>query len=55
MNNQSVNGRAARDWSAAEGVDPIYQWKPLPVSDMPERPLIDYATRCNPRCGWRQH
>ena len=34
----------------AEWVDPKYHWKPLPVSEMPERLLIDYATRCNLRC-----
>jgi uncharacterized radical SAM superfamily Fe-S cluster-containing enzyme len=39
-----------RDWSKAEWVDPKYDWKPLPVSEMPERLLIDYATRCNLRC-----
>lgn len=39
-----------RDWSKAEWVDPKYNWKPLPVSEMPERLLIDYATRCNLRC-----
>lgn len=39
-----------RDWSKAEWVDPKYNWTPLPVSDMPERLLIDYATRCNLRC-----
>ena len=39
-----------RDWSKAEWVDPAFNWKPLPVSEMPERLLIDYATRCNLRC-----
>lgn len=39
-----------RDWSKAEWVDPEHQWKPLPVADMPERLLVDYATRCNLRC-----
>src|SRR4029450_13143176 len=38
------------DWSKAEGVDPTYNWNPLPVPEMPERLLIDYATRCNLRC-----
>src|ERR1700694_2311747 len=38
------------DWSTAAWVDPQYNWKPLPVSDMPDRLLIDYATRCNLRC-----
>src|SRR5919108_559788 len=39
-----------RDWSKAEWVDPKYDWKPLPVPEMPDRLLIDYATRCNLRC-----
>ncbi|HVI62944.1 MAG TPA: hypothetical protein VM910_10230, partial [Bradyrhizobium sp.] len=39
-----------RDWSKAEWVDPTYNWKPLPVPEMPDRLLIDYATRCNLRC-----
>ena len=39
-----------RDWSKADWVDPQHNWKPLPVSDMPERLLIDFATRCNLRC-----
>jgi len=40
-----------RDWSTADWVDPAYQWKPLPVPAMPERLLIDFATRCNLRCA----
>jgi MoaA/NifB/PqqE/SkfB family radical SAM enzyme len=44
------NGDLMRDWSQAEWVDPKYGWKPKPVSEMPERLLIDYATRCNLRC-----
>lgn len=39
-----------RDWSSAEWVDPSLNWKPLPVPAMPERLLIDFATRCNLRC-----
>jgi MoaA/NifB/PqqE/SkfB family radical SAM enzyme len=39
-----------RDWSKADWVDPKYNWKPAPVSEMPERLLIDFATRCNLRC-----
>src|SRR5262247_3922996 len=39
-----------RDWSKADWVDPSLEWRPLPVSDMPERLLIDFATRCNLRC-----
>src|SRR5947207_14269563 len=38
------------DWSRAEWVDPKYDWKPLPVPEMPDRLLIDFATRCNLRC-----
>ena len=40
-----------RDWSKAGWVDPKHNWKPAPVSEMPERLLIDYATRCNLRCN----
>ena len=43
-------GAHMRDWSKADWVDPSTDWKPLPVSDMPERLLIDFATRCNLRC-----
>ena len=43
-------GAHMRDWSKADWVDPSLDWKPLPVSDMPERLLIDFATRCNLRC-----
>lgn len=39
------------DWSSADWVDPAYNWKPLAVPDMPERLLIDFATRCNLRCA----
>ena len=39
-----------RDWTKAEWVDPAHNWKPRPISEMPERLLIDYATRCNLRC-----
>ena len=39
-----------RDWSKADWVDPKYDWKPLPVPEMPDRLLIDFATRCNLRC-----
>lgn len=38
------------DYSKASWVDPKYNWKPLPVSDLPERVLIDFATKCNLRC-----
>ncbi len=39
-----------RDWSKADWVDPAYNWKPLPVPDLPDRLLVDFATRCNLRC-----
>ena len=39
-----------RDWSKAEWVDPNYRWQPLPVPDLPDRLLVDFATRCNLRC-----
>ena len=38
------------DFSRASWVDPALNWKPLPVSELPERVLIDYATKCNLRC-----
>lgn len=40
-----------RDWTMADWVDPNLGWKPLPVTPMPERLLIDFATRCNLRCA----
>lgn len=39
------------DWTKAEWVDPNYNWKPAPVPDMPPRVLIDFALKCNLRCG----
>jgi pyruvate-formate lyase-activating enzyme len=39
-----------RDWSKAEWVDPALKWTPLPVPDLPDRLLVDFATRCNLRC-----
>jgi MoaA/NifB/PqqE/SkfB family radical SAM enzyme len=39
-----------RDWSKAEWVDPSLNWKPLPFPELPERLLIDFATKCNLRC-----
>ena len=39
-----------RDWSKAEWVDASLHWKPLPVPDLPERLLVDFATDCNLRC-----
>ena len=38
------------DFSKATWVDPSLNWKPLPVADLPERVLIDFATKCNLRC-----
>jgi MoaA/NifB/PqqE/SkfB family radical SAM enzyme len=40
-----------RDWTKAEWIDPLHPWTdPLPVSEYPERLLVDFATRCNLRC-----
>jgi len=40
-----------KDWTKAKWIDPEHPWtEPLPVSDYPERLLLDYATRCNLRC-----
>jgi MoaA/NifB/PqqE/SkfB family radical SAM enzyme len=38
------------DYATAPWVDPAFNWKPLPVSDLPERVLLDFATKCNLRC-----
>src|ERR1700730_5070427 len=38
------------DYSRASWVDPAFDWKPLPVNDLPERVLLDFATKCNLRC-----
>src|SRR5262245_26220063 len=39
------------DWTKAEWSDPTHPWtNPLPVSEFPERLLVDFATRCNLRC-----
>src|SRR5262249_19098913 len=39
------------DWTKAEWIDPTHPWTdPLPVSEYPERLLVDFATRCNLRC-----
>jgi MoaA/NifB/PqqE/SkfB family radical SAM enzyme len=38
------------DWTTADWVDPAYEWRPLPVPDLPDRLLVDFATRCNLRC-----
>jgi MoaA/NifB/PqqE/SkfB family radical SAM enzyme len=40
----------AKDYSKASWVDPSLNWQPLPVSELPERLLIDFATKCNLRC-----
>jgi MoaA/NifB/PqqE/SkfB family radical SAM enzyme len=39
-----------KDYSKAEWVDPKLGWKPLPVSELPERLVVDFATKCNLRC-----
>jgi len=39
-----------KDYSDAPWVDPTLAWKPIPVSDLPERVLLDFATKCNLRC-----
>src|SRR5262249_42851795 len=39
-----------KDWSKAPWVDPSLGWIPRSVSDLPERALIDFATKCNLRC-----
>ena len=38
------------DYSRAPWVDPNRNWKPRPVTELPERVLIDFATKCNLRC-----
>ena len=38
------------DYSNAEWVDPKFGWKPEAVTELPERVLIDFATKCNLRC-----
>jgi MoaA/NifB/PqqE/SkfB family radical SAM enzyme len=43
-------GKMMKDYSKASWVDPNLNWRPRPVSDLPERVLIDFATRCNLRC-----
>lgn len=39
-----------KDYSNASWVDSDLGWKPRPVTDLPERMLIDFATKCNLRC-----
>jgi len=39
-----------RDWSKAGWADPKYNWKPVPVPELPGRVLMDLATKCNLRC-----
>jgi MoaA/NifB/PqqE/SkfB family radical SAM enzyme len=39
------------DYSRASWVDPSLNWTPRPVSELPERVLIDFATKCNLRCS----
>jgi hypothetical protein len=38
------------DYATATWVDPAFHWQPLPVNDLPERVLLDFATKCNLRC-----
>jgi uncharacterized Fe-S cluster-containing radical SAM superfamily protein len=38
------------DWSNAPWVDPGFNWVPLAVTELPERVLLDLATKCNLRC-----
>jgi MoaA/NifB/PqqE/SkfB family radical SAM enzyme len=38
------------DYTNANWVDPSLNWTPSPVSELPERLLIDFATKCNLRC-----
>lgn len=40
-----------KDWTKADWVDPKYDWKPAPVPEMPPRVLVDFALKCNLRCG----
>src|SRR5262245_27136094 len=38
-------------WTEAAWIDPQRPWTdPLPVPELPERLLVDFATRCNLRC-----
>src|SRR4051794_18955830 len=39
-----------KDYSLAPWVDPSLNWKPRQVTELPERALIDFATKCNLRC-----
>jgi len=39
-----------KDYSNATWVDPSLGWKPRAVSELPERMLVDFATKCNLRC-----
>jgi MoaA/NifB/PqqE/SkfB family radical SAM enzyme len=39
-----------KDYSKASWVDPALNWTPRPVSELPERVLVDFATKCNLRC-----
>ena len=31
-------------------MEPAFHWQPLPVNDLPEWVLLDFATKCNLRC-----
>ncbi|MCW9034164.1 MAG: radical SAM protein [Rhodospirillales bacterium] len=39
-----------KDWSKAEWVDQSLNWKPREVTKLPERVIMDHATKCNLRC-----
>jgi len=39
-----------KDWSNASWVDPSLGWRPRPITELPERALMDFATKCNLRC-----
>lgn len=38
------------DYRNAPWVDPTLDWTPLPVPELPDRVLLDLATKCNLRC-----
>ncbi|MEX0814232.1 MAG: radical SAM protein [Dongiaceae bacterium] len=38
------------DYRHAPWVDPSLDWMPLPVPELPDRVLLDLATKCNLRC-----
>jgi MoaA/NifB/PqqE/SkfB family radical SAM enzyme len=38
------------DYSKASWVDPKFNWEPRSIPELPERLLVDFATKCNLRC-----